>query len=93
MTLFVVQFIEFVHWEHATELGSTSALLPDLIEALAPLGMPDVQYASRKSWGTRTRAATYAAFSWAQSRFIYVAAVLLIHLAAIRYVFLPVGAV
>ena len=84
-------------WRYASRLHAfgteTSALLPDLIEALAPLGMPDVQYASRKSWGTRTRAATYAAFSWAHSRFIHVAAVLLIHLAAIRYVFLPVGTV
>ena len=42
--------------------AETSAPLPDLIEALAPLGMPDVQHASRRSyvsdWVTRTRAAT-----------------------------------
>ena len=37
----------------------TSAPLPELIEALAPLGMPDVLYASPRSYGggwvTRTR--------------------------------------
>jgi len=75
--------------------AETSAPLSDLIEALAPLGLPDLQYASRRSYGggwvTRTRAATYAALSWAHSTVINVAAVLVIHLAAIRYVFLPIG--
>jgi hypothetical protein len=59
--------------------------------------MPDVQYASRRSYGsgwvTRARAATYAAVSWAHSTVIKVAAVLVIHLAAIRYVLLSVGTV
>ena len=38
-----------------------SGPLPELIEALAPLGMPDVRYASRRSYGggvTRICAAT-----------------------------------
>ena len=86
-------------WRYARRsnaLGAgTDTPLPDLIEALAPLGMPDVHCASRKSYGggwvTRTRAATYAALSWAHSTVINVAAVLVIHLAAIRYVFLPIG--
>ena len=77
--------------------AETSAPLPDLIEALAPLGMPDVQYPSRRSYGggwvTRTRATSYAAVSWAHSTVINVAAVSVIHLAAIRYVFLPIGTV
>jgi hypothetical protein len=54
--------------------AETSALLPELIEALAPLGMPDVQNASRRNYGggwvTRTRAATYAAVSSAYSTVI-----------------------
>jgi hypothetical protein len=78
---------------HAFGAG-TSASLPDLIEALAPLGLPDVQYASRRNHGggvTRTRAATSAAVTWAHSTVINVAVVLLIHLAAIKYVFLPIG--
>jgi hypothetical protein len=54
--------------------AATSSLLPELIEALAPLGMPDVQNASRRSYGggwvTRTRAATYAALSSAYSTVI-----------------------
>ena len=73
--------------------AETSAPLPDLIEALAPLGMPDVQYASRRSyggWGTRTRAAMYVACSAAGPIVINVA-VVVIHLAAIRFVFLPIG--
>jgi hypothetical protein len=75
--------------------AETSALLPDLIEALAPLGMPDLQYVSRRcdggGWVTRIRAALYAAVSGAHSTVINVAAVLVIHFVAIRYVFLPVG--
>ena len=75
--------------------AEASAPLPDLIEALAPLGMPELRYASRRSdvggWHPRTRAATYAAISWAHSTVINSAAVLVIHLAAIRYVFLPIG--
>jgi len=73
----VLQFMEFVHREHATDLActvsvaaayasrshafrtETSAPLPELMEALAPLGMPDVLYASPRSYGggwvTRTR--------------------------------------
>ena len=68
--------------------------LPGLIEALDPLGMPDVQYASRRSyggWGARTRAAMYVACSAAGPIVINVA-VMVIHLAAIRFVFLPIGA-
>jgi hypothetical protein len=88
-------------WRYASRSNAfgaeTSAPLPGLIEALAPLGMPDVQYASRRSYGggwvTRTCAATYAAVSWAHSTVINGAAVLVIHLAAIRYVFLPIGTV
>jgi len=88
-------------WHRASRSNAfgaeTSAPLSDLIEALAPLGMPDVQHASRRSYGgdwvTRTRAATCAAVSWAQPTVINVATVLVIHLAAIRYVFLPVGTV
>jgi hypothetical protein len=56
--------------------------------------MPDVQYASRRNYRggvTRTRAATSAAVTWAHSTVINVAAVLVIHLAAIKYVFLPIG--
>jgi len=73
--------------------AGTFAPLPDLLEALAPLGMPDVQYASRRhhSGGVTRRAATSAAVTWAHSTVINVAAVLLIHLAAIKYVFLPIG--
>jgi hypothetical protein len=92
MTLLVVQCIEIVQ-----SGAETSALLPDLIEALAPLGMPDVQYAWRRGCGghrvMRTRAATYVGVSLAHSIVINVAAVLVIHLAAIMYVLLPVGTV
>jgi hypothetical protein len=92
MTLLVVQCIEMVQ-----SGAETSALLPDLIEALAPLGMPYVQYASRRSCGgdriTRTRAATYIGASLTHSIVINVSAVLVIHLAAIRFVFLPVGTI
>jgi hypothetical protein len=77
--------------------ADTSAPLRDLIEALAPLGMPDVQHASQRGcgggWVTRTRAATYAAISRAHSTVINVAAVLIIHLAAIKYILLAVGTV
>ena len=79
----------------STAFGAeASAPLPDLIEALAPLGMPELRYASRRSdvggWHPRTRAATHAAISWAHSTVINSAAVLVIHFAAIRYVFLPI---
>jgi len=94
MILLVLQLMEFVHREPATDLAcsiramarlrkdsetltttvsvaaayasrsnafrtETSAPLPGLIEALAPLGMPDVPHASPRSYGggwfTRTR--------------------------------------
>jgi hypothetical protein len=88
-------------WRYASPSNAfsapTSAPLPELIEALAPLGMPDVQYCSRSSfgggWVTQTRAATCAAVSWAYPTVINVATVLVIHFAAIRYVFLPVGTI
>jgi hypothetical protein len=74
-----------------------SAALRELIEALAPLGMPELQYAARRSYGggwvTRIRAATYATIYWLHSTVINVAAVLIIHLAAIKYIFLAVGTV
>jgi hypothetical protein len=56
--------------------------------------MPDVRYVSRRSYGgwvTRICATTYPV--WARSIVINVAVVMVIHLAAIRYVFLPVGTV
>ena len=31
MTLFVVQLMEFVHWEHATELASSIRAIPRLL--------------------------------------------------------------
>ena len=71
----------------------TSGPPPGLIEALDPLGMPNVQYASRRSyggWGTRTRAAMYGACAAASPIAINLA-VVVIHLAAIRFVFLPIG--
>ena len=67
--------------------------LPGLIEALEPLGMPNVQYASRRSyggWGTRARAAMYVG-CLAASPIVINVAVVVIHLAAIRFVFLPIG--
>jgi len=73
--------------------AGTSGPPPGLIEALDPLGMPNVQYASRRSyggWGTRTRAAMYGACTAASPIAINVA-VVVIHLAAIRFVFLPIG--
>jgi len=84
-------------WRHASQPNALQAGAPGplygLIEALAPLGMPNVQYASRRShdgWGARTRAAIYAACSAATPIAINVA-VVVIHLAAIRFVFLPIG--
>ena len=72
-----------------------SALLPVLIEALAPLGMPDVQRASRRSsggaWVRRARAAMYAAVSWARSTAFTLAVVLVIYLAAIGCAVVSVG--
>ena len=73
--------------------AGTSGPPPGLIEALDPLGMPNVQYASRRSyggWGPRTRAALYVACSAASPIAINVA-VVVVHLAAIRFVFLPIG--
>jgi hypothetical protein len=59
--------------------------------------MPDVHYAWRRSYGSgwvmRAGAATHGVISRAQSTVINVAAVLVIHLAAIRYVFLPIGTI
>ena len=84
-------------WRYASQPNALHAgapgPLPDLIEALAPLGMPNVQYASRRSyggWGPRTRAALYVACSAASPIAINVA-VVVIHLAAIKFVFLPIG--
>ena len=84
-------------WRYASQPNAlhagTSGPLPGLIEALEPLGMPNVQYAWRRSyggWGTRTRAAMYAACSAAGPIAINVA-VVVVHLAAIRFVFLPIG--
>ena len=86
-----------VRWHHRSGPSAfgaeTAGLLPRLVEALAPLGMPNVQYASRRShdgWGTRTRAAIYVACSAATPIAISVA-VVVIHLAAVRFVFLPIG--
>jgi len=86
-------------WRYASSSNAfgaetSAAPLSDLIEALAPLGMPDTQYALRRSgggWITQTRAAAYAVVSRAHPTAINVVAVLVIHLAAIRYVFLAVG--
>ena len=84
-------------WRYASQPNALQAGEPGplsgLIEALDPLGMPKVQYASRRSyggWGTRTRAAMYAACSAAGPIAINVA-VVAIHLAAIRFVLLPIG--
>jgi hypothetical protein len=72
-----------------------STLLPALIEALAPLGMPDVQHHSNRAYGgawvRRARAAVYAAVSWGRSTVLTLALVLVIHLAAIRCLVLSVG--
>ena len=79
--------------ESAERATGTLGPLPRLIEALDPLGVPNVQYASRRSyggWDTRTRAAMYVACSAASPIAINVA-VVIIHLAAIRFVFLPIG--
>ena len=41
-------------WQYASRSDAfrpeASGPLPELIEALAPLGMPDVRYASRRRW-------------------------------------------
>jgi len=59
-------------WRYASRSNAfsaeTSAPLPDFIEALAPLGMPDVRCDPRRShrgWVPRARAATNGACSWA----------------------------
>ena len=84
-------------WRYASQPSALQAGAPGplygLTEALAPLSMPNVQYASRRShdgWGTRTRAAIYVACSAATPIAISVA-VVVIHLAAVRFVFLPIG--
>jgi hypothetical protein len=84
-------------WRYASQPNALQAGAPGplygLIEALEPLGMSNVQYASRRSyggWGTRARAAMYVACSTA-SPIVINLAVVVIHLAAIRFVFLPIG--
>jgi len=86
-------------WRYASQPNAlhagASGPLPGLIEALDPLGMPNVRYALRRSycgWAARTRAAMYVAYSGARPIVINLA-VVVIHLAAIRYVFLPIGTV
>jgi hypothetical protein len=83
-------------WDYASRSDAfrpeVSGPLPELIEALAPLGMPDVRYASRRSYGgwiTRICAATYLV--QVRPIVINLAVVMVIHLAAIRYVLLPIG--
>jgi len=75
-------------WRYASQPSALQAGAPGplygLTEALAPLSMPNVQYASR------TRAAIYVACSAATPIAISVA-VVVIHLAAVRFVFLPIG--
>jgi hypothetical protein len=102
MTLFVLPFVQFVQRARSVSPANprnteTSALLAELVEALAPLGMPDVQQAARRSDGTgwlvRMRAATYDAVVSVRLPVINVAGVLLIHVVALRYVFLPIGTV
>ena len=85
-------------WHYASRSNAfrpeASGPLAELIEALAPLGMPDVRYASRRNYGgwiTRICAATYLVR--VRPIVINVAVVMVIHLAAIRYVFLPIGTV
>jgi hypothetical protein len=85
-------------WHNASRSNAfhreVSGPLPELIEALAPLGMPDVSYDSRRSYGGWARkicATTYLV--WARPTVINVPVVMVIHLAAIRYVFLPIGTV
>jgi hypothetical protein len=75
----------------------TASPLAGLVEALAPLGMPHVRHDPPRphgSWVSRICAAMYLPSSWAAcSSVINGAAVVVIHLAALRYVFLPIGTV
>ena len=76
--------------------AGTPGLLPRLVEALAPLGMPEVGYDSARyygRWVSRLRAAMHLPTFCAHPSAINVAVVAVIHLAAIRYVFLPIGTV
>jgi len=84
-------------WRYASRPNplhaGASGPLPGLTEVLDRLGVPNVRYALRGSygtWATRTRAAMYVAYSGARPIVINLA-VVAIHLAAIRYVFLPIG--
>jgi hypothetical protein len=82
-------------WPSAFHVG-TAGLLPGLVEALVPLGMPDVRYESRRRhgrWVSRISAAAHLPRAWVRPSVITAAAVLVIHLAAIRYLFLPIGTV
>lgn len=89
-----------VRWHHRSGPSAfgaeTAGLLPRLVEALAPLGMPEVGYDSRRyygSWVRRLCAAMHLPGSCMRPSVINVAVVVVIHLAAIRYVFLPIGMV
>ena len=76
--------------------AGTAGLLPRLVEALAPLGMPEVDHGTGRyygSWVSRLCAAMRLPRSCAHPSVINVAVVVVIHLAAIRYVFLPIGTV
>jgi hypothetical protein len=80
--------------ERSAFRAGTTDPLAGLVEALAPLGMPDMRYASRRTRGdrvARTRAATYLVR--VRPVVVNLAMVVVIHLAAIRYVFLPIGTV
>ena len=84
-------------WRYASQPNAPhpgmSGPLAGLIEALDPLGRHNVQNApprSYRGWGTRTRAAMYVACSAASPIAINLA-VVVIHLAAIRFIFLPIG--
>jgi hypothetical protein len=82
-------------WPSAFHVG-TAGLLPGLVEALVPLGMPQVRYDSggrHGSWISRIYAATFSPSTWARPSVINGVAVLVTHLAAIRYIFLPIGTV
>ena len=83
-------------WHYASRSKSprleVSGPLNELIEALAPLGMPDARCASRRShggWVMPICAATYLVRL--RPIVINLAVVMIFHLAAIRYVFLPIG--
>jgi hypothetical protein len=69
--------------------------LPGLVEALAPLGMPDARSDSRSRYRSSVSriCAVCLPSPWARPSVINVAVAAVIHLAAIRYIFLPIGAV